>query len=121
MESVSTPKGPRQKTICSLGDLTPKPPEQWLHIARRMPQLSPAMFDEPPGFDTDMVGPFGYCADVSRTFFCGPGRRPTRRQKQLYRLHPKRALIESELVERERELFNLDQTIFFYDLTSTSP
>ena len=36
------------------------------------------------GFDTDMVGPFGYCADVSRTFFCGPGR-PTRRQKQLYR------------------------------------
>jgi Xaa-Pro dipeptidase len=37
------------------------------------------------GFDTDMVGPFGYFADVSRTFFCGPGR-PTRRQKQLYRL-----------------------------------
>ena len=36
------------------------------------------------GFDTDMVGPFGYCADISRTFFCGPGR-PTRRQKQLYR------------------------------------
>jgi len=36
------------------------------------------------GFDTDMVGPFGYCADVSRTFFCGSGR-PTRRQKQLYR------------------------------------
>ena len=36
------------------------------------------------GFDTDMVGPFGYCADVSRTFFCGPGQ-PTRRQRQLYR------------------------------------
>ncbi len=36
------------------------------------------------GFDTDMVGPFGYCADVSRTFFCGPGR-PTNRQKVLYR------------------------------------
>ena len=36
------------------------------------------------GFDTDMVGPFGYCADVSRTFFCGPGR-PTKRQKALYR------------------------------------
>ena len=27
--------------------------------------------------------------------------------------------IESVLVERERELFNLDQSIFFYDLTST--
>jgi len=36
------------------------------------------------GFDTDMVGPFGYCADISRTFFCGPGR-PTNRQKFLYR------------------------------------
>ncbi|MCP4766629.1 MAG: aminopeptidase P family protein [Gammaproteobacteria bacterium] len=37
------------------------------------------------GFDTDMVGPFGYFADISRTFFCGPGR-PSKRQKSLYRL-----------------------------------
>jgi len=37
------------------------------------------------GFDTDMVGPFGYFADVSRTFHCGPAA-PTKRQKQLYRL-----------------------------------
>jgi Xaa-Pro aminopeptidase len=37
------------------------------------------------GFDTDMIGPFGYCADISRTVHCGPDR-PTRRQKQLYRL-----------------------------------
>ena len=37
------------------------------------------------GVDTDMVGPFGYFADVSRTFHCGPAR-PTRRQKELYRL-----------------------------------
>ncbi len=37
------------------------------------------------GFDTDMVGPFGYFADISRTFHCGPSR-PTRRQKELYRL-----------------------------------
>ncbi len=37
------------------------------------------------GFDTDMVGPFGYCADISRTFYCGPGQ-PTARQKVLYRL-----------------------------------
>ena len=36
-------------------------------------------------FDTDMVGPFGYFADISRCFFCGPGN-PTRRQKKLYRL-----------------------------------
>jgi len=37
------------------------------------------------GFDTDMIGPYGYCADISRTFHCGPGR-PTKKQKQLYRL-----------------------------------
>jgi len=35
-------------------------------------------------FDTDMVGPFGYFADISRTFFCGPGS-PTVRQRELYR------------------------------------
>ena len=37
------------------------------------------------GFDTDMVGPFGYFADVSRTLHCGPTA-PTKRQKQLYQL-----------------------------------
>ncbi len=37
------------------------------------------------GFDTDMVGPKGYFADISRTFHCGPAR-PTARQKQIYRL-----------------------------------
>ena len=37
------------------------------------------------GLDTDMIGPFGYCADISRTFHCGPDK-PTRRQKQLYQL-----------------------------------
>jgi len=36
------------------------------------------------GFDTDMIGPMGYFADLSRTFHCGPDR-PTSRQKQLYR------------------------------------
>jgi Xaa-Pro aminopeptidase len=37
------------------------------------------------GFDTDMIGPYGYCADISRTFHCGPGR-PTKKQKWLYGL-----------------------------------
>ncbi|MEQ8641360.1 MAG: Xaa-Pro peptidase family protein [Alphaproteobacteria bacterium] len=36
-------------------------------------------------FDTDLIGPFGYCADVSRTFFCGPGK-PSDEQKKLYGL-----------------------------------
>ena len=37
------------------------------------------------GFDTDMVGPMGYFADLSRTFHCDPAK-PSLRQKQLYRL-----------------------------------
>lgn len=37
------------------------------------------------GFDTDMVGPFGYFVDLSRTFHCGPDK-PTRRQKEIYQL-----------------------------------
>ncbi|MSP83030.1 MAG: aminopeptidase P family protein [Alphaproteobacteria bacterium] len=35
-------------------------------------------------FDTDLIGPFGYCADLSRTYFCGPGR-PSDEQRRLYR------------------------------------
>ena len=37
------------------------------------------------GFDTDMVGPFGYLADISRSYVC-PGARPTDRQRRLYDL-----------------------------------
>ena len=37
------------------------------------------------GFDTDMVGPYGYFVDLSRTLHCGPAK-PTRRQKQIYRM-----------------------------------
>ena len=33
VESVHTPKGPRQNTICSLGDLSPRPREEWLKLA----------------------------------------------------------------------------------------
>ncbi len=39
--------------------------------------------------------------------------------RTLDNLHPNRFAIESALVERERNLFNLDTTVFFYDLTST--
>lgn len=36
-------------------------------------------------FDCGLIGPFGYSADVSRTFLCKPGR-PTSEQKRLYGL-----------------------------------
>jgi transposase len=54
VESVLTDKGPRQKVVCSLGDLSPRPPEQWLELARKLQdaltgQLSlPGMAHEDP-------------------------------------------------------------------------
>src|SRR5271166_6360294 len=54
VESVLSDKGPRQKVICSLGDLSPRPPEQWLALARKLQdaltaQLSlPGMAHEDP-------------------------------------------------------------------------
>ncbi len=36
-------------------------------------------------FDTDLIGPHSYCADISRTYFCGPGK-PSDEQRRLYRL-----------------------------------
>jgi len=39
--------------------------------------------------------------------------------RNLDRLHPQRVLIEGELAGRERELFQLAESIYLYDLTST--
>jgi len=36
VESIVTPNGPRQKTICSLGDLSPRPREEWLELALKI-------------------------------------------------------------------------------------
>jgi len=36
VESVMTPKGPRQKTICSLGHLKPRPRKEWLLLAQKV-------------------------------------------------------------------------------------
>jgi transposase len=36
VESVQTPKGPRQRIICSLGSLEPAPAEEWLALAHKL-------------------------------------------------------------------------------------
>jgi transposase len=36
VESVMTPKGPRQRTICSLGHLKPRPRKEWLLLAQKI-------------------------------------------------------------------------------------
>ena len=45
----------------------------------------PVSAGELVAIDTDMIGPNGYFADMSRTFLCGD-RQPTEAQRELYRL-----------------------------------
>lgn len=63
------------------------------------------------GFDTDMIGPFGYFADISRTFYCGPGQ-PSKRQKQLYQLALKEIEYNLELIRPGLTLNEFQQQAF---------
>jgi hypothetical protein len=36
VESIMTDKGPRQRALCSLGDLGPRPREEWIALARKI-------------------------------------------------------------------------------------
>lgn len=49
-------------------------------------------------FDTDMIGPMGYCADISRTYRCGPGR-ATPLQRKLYGLAMEQIHFNLDLVK----------------------
>jgi transposase len=218
VESVHTAKGPRQKTVCSLGDLGARPRGEWLKLAgriedalvgqgdmldaedaavadivrrvnrrrswteaRQMRQPSSSSQRPKPGalikvdparISTERhreAGPvhvghqfwmrleldrilreIGLSATVQRLACamvlnrliapCSEHAMPAwlRRtalddilgagfdrlaEDPLYevldKLHPHRAAIETALAARERSLFNLDATIYLYDLTST--
>lgn len=49
-------------------------------------------------FDTDMVGPCGYLADISRSYVC-PGRAPTDEQRRLYALAQEQVLHNMALLK----------------------
>ena len=49
------------------------------------------------GFDTDMVGPNGYLADISRSLVC-PGRKPTDRQRTCYALAQEQVMFNVDLL-----------------------
>jgi transposase len=209
VESVLTPKGPRQRTLCSLGRLEPAPREQWLALARKMeralqgqlslqgegaetepllqrarkgrkrPHRSEGIFGQSGiiAIDTDRVeseehreaGPVHVGHQIWRQLGLGEILRHAglseracmlsevmtlnrlifplselampdwiRRTamedilgthfselnedalyRNLDRLHPKREQIETALAEREKTLFNLDDMVYLYDLTST--
>lgn len=209
VESVFTPKGPRQRIICSLGSLAPAPPEQWLGLAHRLeaslqgqgsltpadPQLAPwadkvrrardsgakpsrpAAIGPTLAIATEQVtveeareaGPvhvghqmwqqLGLSEILSRAGLppraCQLSEAMTLNRlifplsehampdwmrrtaladilqadfsaldedalyRNLDRLHPNRETIERQLAEHEKTLFNLDDTVYLYDLTST--
>jgi transposase len=211
VESVQTPKGPRQKTVCSLGNLQPRSRKQWLKLAHKVEQALAGQPDLIDTTDTEVAAvveqvrkrteqrPGGESADPSqdpvvavvvdkvrtekhrqagpahvahafwkrlgletilqtagldrrtRQLLCAivlnrviepkaeyaipawlqtvaledllVARLETISEDALYRamdkVHPHRHQIESALVKREMDLFNLDRTVFFYDLTST--
>ena len=55
------------------------------------------------GFDTDMVGPFGYLADISRSFVC-PDKAPTAHQRELYEIAQTQVLTNIELIKPGRSM-----------------
>lgn len=55
------------------------------------------------GFDTDLIGPYGMCVDMSRTWLCGDGR-PSPAQADLFAL-------ACETIERNTELFRPGATL----------
>ena len=207
VESVATPKGPRQRVICSLGALAPAPKAAWLGLAQKLHASlagQTALLPDPavdalaarvrpprraaadrapdgPGAavtvetshvtveDVREAGPVhvghqlwraltldailaaaGLSArarlltevmtlnrlvspaaehampdwirrtalgDLLGTDFATLS--DTALYRNLDRLHPQRAAIEQALAARERTLFNLADTIYLYDLTST--
>jgi Xaa-Pro dipeptidase len=66
------------------------------------------------GLDTDMIGPLGYFADVSRTFHCGPAK-PSNRQKQLYRLAYEEVAHNTQLVRPGITFRDFQQQAFLQD------
>ena len=204
VESVSTPQGPRQRTICSLGDLSPGPRQKWLGLANRIEAAlqGQVSLEEPDPLvddivsrirsagkslaqrDGDVVAVHTDQVSLERAREAGPvhvGHQLWKRlglgemleqiglsararllsevmvlnrlvapcsehampewiehtalsdilrvdlselsdtalYRNLDRLHPNRQEIESALAQREKSLFNLDDTYYFYDLTST--
>lgn len=204
VETVTTPRGPRHRTICSLGALTPAPVEEWRGLAHKLsaalegqttlvPDAAVAALaarvrpprprtaandgsdvlaihvDQVRTEDARVAGPVhvghqmwqaltldailataGLSARarvltevMTLNRLVSPAaehampdwiRRTaldailatdfsTLSDEALYRnldrLHPQRAAIERALAARERTLFNLDDTLYLYDLTST--
>src|SRR6266853_3314992 len=205
VESVQTAKGPRQRTICSLGSLEPAPAEDWLGLAHKLQsalqgqeslsgsstkiqewvekarnkkkstgsdgdrstvtvepdkvQIEQAREAGPVHVGHQLWGQLGMNRILQEAGLSTRACRLTEvmtlnrlicpssehampdwirrtamgdilqedfaqlQEDALYRnldrLHPNRESIERDLAEQEKTLFNLDDTVYLYDLTST--
>ena len=63
--------------------------------------------------DTDMIGPFGYCADISRTWVVGET--PTEQQRELYRLAHAEITYNAMLLEPGRTFREVSEKAFRHD------
>ena len=80
VESVHTPKGPRQNTICSLGDLSPRPRREWLKLACKIEDALVGQGDLLDADDAEVAESFVGCArGVPRTRAATMGARRRRR------------------------------------------
>lgn len=60
-------------------------------------------------FDTDLVGPYGYCCDISRTWLAGTGR-PTNEQHALYAMAMEQIAANMEILRPGRTFRDLSDS-----------
>jgi transposase len=204
VESIQTPKGPRQRIICSLGSLDPGPAEEWLGLAHKLQSALQGQESLPEsseqiqqwvekakkkkrttaGHSASMIAVAANEIEIEQAREAGPvhvghqlwnqlGMNSILREaglseractlsevmtlnrlicplsehampdwirrtalgdilredfsrlpdealyRNLDRLHPNREHIERRLAEKEKTMFDLDDTVYLYDLTST--
>jgi len=62
-------------------------------------------------FDTDLIGPYGMCADISRTWLCGGGR-PSNEQRYLFALAREQIAYNTELLRPGAAFRDLTEKAF---------
>jgi Xaa-Pro aminopeptidase len=60
-------------------------------------------------FDTDLIGPYGYCCDISRTWLVGTGR-PTNEQRSLYAMAEEQIAANMDMLRPGRSFRELSHS-----------
>ena len=60
-------------------------------------------------FDTDLIGPYGYCCDISRTWLAGDGR-PSNEQRALYAMAEEQIAANIEMIRPGRSFRELSHS-----------